>query len=52
MAATCGLDVSVTRNHHDRQLGVFLFHAVEQLQPIELAALQPDVQEDKVRPAA
>ena len=43
------LDVTVTRDHHDRKFGVLLLHAVEQLQTIKLAALQPDVQEDQVR---
>ena len=47
-----GLDVAVTRDHHHRQLRMLLLHAVEQLQPVEPAALQPDVEEHQVGPAA
>ena len=46
-----GLDVAVTGDHHDRQLGMILLDRVEELQPVETAALQPDVEEDEVRPA-
>ena len=46
-----GLDVAVPGDHHDRQLGVILLERVEELQPVEAAPLQPDVEEDEVRPA-
>ncbi len=46
-----GLDVAVAGDHHDRQFGMLLLERVEQLQPVEPAALQPDVEEDQVRPA-
>src|SRR6185437_12263457 len=45
------LDVTVAGDHHDRQLGVLVLHGVEQLQAVEPGALQPDVEEDEVRPA-
>ena len=44
-----GFDVAVAGDHHQRHLGVFLFDDIEQLQAIELAALQPDVEENEVR---
>ena len=46
-----GFDVAVARNHHDWKVGMLLLDAVKQLQPVELAALQPDVEKDEVRPA-
>ena len=46
-----GLDVAVAGNHHDRQFGMVLLEDVEQLQPVEPAALQPDVEENQVGPA-
>src|SRR5712692_1135737 len=46
-----GLDVAVARDHHDRHLGMLGLHAVEKLQPVEAASLQPDVEEDQVRAA-
>ena len=39
------LDVAMAGDHHHRQLGVLLLHAVEQLQAVEFAALQPDIKE-------
>ena len=45
-----GLDVAVAGDHHDRQVRMLLLDRVEQLQPVEPAALQPDVEEDQVRP--
>ena len=47
-----GFDVAVTRNHHDRQFGMLPLHRIEQLQPVEPAALQPDVEEYEIGPAA
>ena len=47
-----GLDVAVTGDHHHRQLRMLLLQRVEQLQPVEPAALQPDVEEHQVRPPA
>ena len=46
-----GLDVAVAGDHHHRQFGMLLLDGVEQLQPVEPAALQPDVEEHQVRPA-
>ncbi len=46
-----GLDIAVAGNHHDRQFRVFQLEAVEQLQPVEAAALQPDVEENQIGPA-
>ena len=33
-----GLDVAVAGDHHHRQIGMLALHAVEQLQPVELAS--------------
>jgi hypothetical protein len=44
-------NIAVAGNHHDRQFGVFGFEAVEQLQAVEPAALQPDIQKHKIGPA-
>ena len=38
-------DIAVAGDHHDRKVGVVALDLLEQLQPIELAALQPDVEE-------
>ena len=46
-----GLDIAVAGDHHDRQLGMVLLERVEQLQAVEAAALQPDVEEDEIGPA-
>ena len=45
------LDVAVAGDHHDRHVGMLLLDRLEQLQPVELRALQPDVEQDKLRPA-
>ena len=45
------LDVAVTRNHHHRHGGMLAFDRLEQLQPIQLRSLQPDVEEDQLRAA-
>ena len=45
-----GLDVAVARDHHHRQVRMLLLDDVEHLQPVEPAALQPDVEEDEVGP--
>ena len=45
------LDVAVTGDHDDRQFGMLLLDDIEQLQPVETAALQPDVEEDEARAA-
>ena len=44
-----GFDVAVAGDHHHRQFGMLLLDGVEQLQPVELAALQPDIEEHQVR---
>ena len=45
-----GLDIAVAGDHHDRQFGMLLLERVEQLQPVEAAALQPDVEEHQIGP--
>ena len=46
-----GLDIAVAGDHHHRQFGMFLLERVEQLQAVEPAALQPDVEKNQVGPA-
>src|SRR6266581_1219005 len=46
-----GFDIAVPGDHHDRQIGVIPLYLLQQLQPIELAALQPDVEKHQVRAA-
>ena len=46
-----GFDVAVAGDHHHRHFRVLLLDGVEQLQAVEPAALQPDVEEHEVRPA-
>ena len=46
------LDVAVAGDHDDRHIRDVLLDRLEQLQPVELAALQPDIEEYQVRPAA
>ena len=42
------LDIAVAGNHHDRQRRMFCSLTIfEQLQAVELRALQPDVEEDE-----
>jgi hypothetical protein len=45
-----GFDVAMARDHHHRQVRMILFHRLEQLQPVELGALQPDIEKHQVRP--
>ena len=45
-----GLDVAVAGDHHHRHVGVVLLDLLEQLQAVELAALQPDVEKHQMRP--
>jgi hypothetical protein len=47
-----GFDVAVTRDHDDRRIRIVLLDLLEQLQPVEPAALQPDIEEHHVRTAA
>ena len=47
----CGLDIAVARDHYHRQLGMVLLERVEQLQAVEAAALQPNVEENEIGPA-
>src|SRR6185295_3427298 len=44
-----GLDVAVAGDHHDGNLGVILLDLLEQLQAVELGALQPDVEKHQMR---
>ena len=44
-----GFDVAVAGDHHHRHFGMILLDGIEQLQPVELAALQPDIEEYQVR---
>ncbi len=46
-----GFDVAMARDHHDRQIGMPGLDLVEHLQPVEARALQPDIEEDEVRPS-
>ena len=46
-----GLDIAVAGNHHHGQFGMFLLDCIEQLQPVQLAPLQPDVEKHEIRPA-
>src|SRR5208337_1811873 len=45
------LDVAVTRNHHDRHVRILPLDRLEQLQPVQLRTLQPDVEQDELRTA-
>ena len=46
-----GLDVAMAGDHHDRQIGIVLLDLLQQLQPVELGALQPDVEKHQMRAA-
>ena len=46
-----GFDVAVAGDHHHRQVGIVLLDLLEQLQAVELGALQPDVEEHQMRAA-
>ena len=46
-----GFDVAVAGDHHHRQIGIVLLDLLQQLQAVELGALQPDVEEHQMRPA-
>jgi len=43
-------DVAVAGDHHHGHVGVILLDLLEQLQAVELGALQPDIEEHQVRP--
>ena len=47
-----GFDVAMAGDHHHRQVGIVLLDLLEQLQAVELGALQPDVEEHQMRTAA
>src|SRR5215469_17097112 len=44
--------IAVTGDQHDRQFGMLLLEAIEQLKTIEPAALQPNVEENEIGPAS
>jgi hypothetical protein len=46
-----GFDIAMTRNHDDREFGMLLLEAVEQLQTIKPAAFEPNIEENEIRPA-
>src|SRR5262249_10907365 len=46
-----GFDVAVAGDHHHRQFRILLLDGAEQLQPVETAALQPDVEKHQARAA-
>ena len=46
-----GLDVAVAGDHHHGHVGMVLLDLLEQLQTVELGALQPDVEEHQMRAA-
>ena len=45
-----GFDIAVAGYHHDRQFGMLGFEAVEQLQSVETAALEPDIEKNQIGP--
>ena len=45
------LDIAVAGNHHDRHVRILPLDRLKQLQPVQLRTLQPDVEQDKLRPA-
>ena len=44
-----GFDVAVSGNHHDRQFGMLELERIEELQAVETAALQPNIEEHEIR---
>jgi hypothetical protein len=44
------LGITVTGDHHNRQFGMLLFEAFEQLKTVEPAAFQPNIEENEIRP--
>src|SRR5262249_31647712 len=44
-----GLDIAVAGDHHHRQVGMLALDRIEQLQAVEPAALEPDIQENQAR---
>src|SRR5215470_2353822 len=46
-----GFDIAMARNHDDWQFRMLLLEAVEQLQAIKPAALEPNIEENEIRPA-
>jgi hypothetical protein len=46
-----GFDIAVPRNHDDRKRRMVRLDDLQQLQPIEPRALQPDVEKDEMRAA-
>src|SRR6185295_17911869 len=47
-----GFDVAMAGNHHHRRFRMLRLHGVEQLQAVEAAPLQPDVEVDQAWPSA
>ena len=47
----CGIDRSVSADHHHGDRRVFATDHLEELQTVEVAALQPDIENDQCRPA-
>src|SRR6202158_5116181 len=46
-----GFDIAVPGDHHHRQIGMVPLYLLQQLQSVELAALQPDVEKYQMRAA-
>ncbi len=46
-----GLDRAVSGDHHHRQIGMLALERIEHLDAVELGALQPDIENHKLRPA-
>ena len=44
------LDVAMTRNDHHGQIGMLLLDRRKHLEPVQPAALQPDIEDDERRP--
>src|SRR5579863_2267758 len=42
-----GFDIAVAADHDDRQLRQFALHDLQYLEPVELAALQPNIEDDE-----
>ena len=43
-----GFDIAVAGNHHHGQIGMLVLGGFEQLQAVEAAALQPDIEKDEI----
>jgi hypothetical protein len=44
------LDIAVARDHHHRQIGIQFLDHIQQFQPVQTAALHPDIEQRQRRP--